>query len=94
MGVYLDAVKDVNSRHPFDSASIERKASETSCRNRRAVYVVDVLPGSDGGCQQAEPEATRGFFQLHLPGDREPAASLINRAESSGYSALVLTVGS
>jgi hypothetical protein len=28
MGVYLDAVKGVNSRYPFDSESIERKASE------------------------------------------------------------------
>jgi lactate 2-monooxygenase len=28
MGVYLDAVKGVNSRYPFDSQSIESKASE------------------------------------------------------------------
>src|SRR6478672_1549689 len=28
MGVYLDAVKGVNSRYPFDFQSIERKASE------------------------------------------------------------------
>src|SRR5258705_9819021 len=28
MGVYLDAVKGVTSRYPFDSQSIERKASE------------------------------------------------------------------
>jgi lactate 2-monooxygenase len=35
---------------------------------------------------------TPNFYQLYLPGDRELAASLINRAETSGYSALVLTV--
>ncbi|MFJ9711516.1 hypothetical protein [Streptomyces sp. NPDC101234] len=28
IGVHLDAVKGVNSRYPFDSASIERKAAE------------------------------------------------------------------
>jgi lactate 2-monooxygenase len=37
---------------------------------------------------------TPNFYQLYLPGDRELAASLINRAETSGYSALVLTVDS
>jgi lactate 2-monooxygenase len=38
--------------------------------------------------------ATPGFFQLYLPNDRDLAASLINRAETSGYSALILTVDS
>ena len=28
LGVYVDAVKGVNSRYPFDFQSIERKASE------------------------------------------------------------------
>jgi lactate 2-monooxygenase len=37
---------------------------------------------------------TPSFFQLYLPADRELAVSLINRAETSGYSALVLTVDS
>ena len=37
---------------------------------------------------------TPNFYQLYLPGDRELAASFINRAETSGYSALVLTVDS
>ena len=37
---------------------------------------------------------TPSFFQLYLPGDRELAASLISRAEASGYSALVVTVDS
>jgi lactate 2-monooxygenase len=37
---------------------------------------------------------TPTFFQLYLPGDRELAASLINRAETAGYSALVVTVDS
>src|SRR4051794_8478390 len=37
---------------------------------------------------------TPNLYQLYLPGDRELAASLINRAETSGYSALVLTVDS
>ena len=35
---------------------------------------------------------TPSFFQLYLPADRELAASLISRAEASGYSALVVTV--
>ena len=34
------------------------------------------------------------FFQLYLPTDRELAASLIHRAETSGYSALLVTVDS
>ena len=34
------------------------------------------------------------FHQLYLPSDRELAASLINRAETSGYSALMVTVDS
>ena len=38
--------------------------------------------------------ATPSFFQLYLPADRELAASLISRAEASGYSALVVTVDS
>jgi lactate 2-monooxygenase len=37
---------------------------------------------------------TPSFFQLYLPSDRELAASLINRAERSGYSGLVVTVDS
>jgi lactate 2-monooxygenase len=46
--------------------------------------------------EQVKPHtgATPGFFQLYLPNDRELAASLINRAETSGYSALILTVDS
>ena len=38
--------------------------------------------------------ATPNFFQLYLPGDRELAASFLDRAESSGYSSLVVTVDS
>jgi isopentenyl diphosphate isomerase/L-lactate dehydrogenase-like FMN-dependent dehydrogenase len=34
------------------------------------------------------------FYQLYLPDDRDLAASLINRAETSGYSALMVTVDS
>ncbi|HXO82523.1 MAG TPA: alpha-hydroxy-acid oxidizing protein [Mycobacterium sp.] len=34
------------------------------------------------------------FYQLYLPDDRELAASLISRAETSGYSALMVTVDS
>jgi lactate 2-monooxygenase len=37
---------------------------------------------------------TPSFFQLYLPSDRELAASLISRAERSGYSGLVVTVDS
>jgi FMN-dependent dehydrogenase len=42
--------------------------------------------------EQVSPHAgaTPIFFQLYLPNDRELAASLINRAETSGYSALLL----
>ena len=32
-GVYADAVRGVNSRYPFDFASIERKASVTGARS-------------------------------------------------------------
>jgi lactate 2-monooxygenase len=44
--------------------------------------------------EQVSPHAgaTPTFFQLYLPNDRELAASLISRAETSGYSALILTV--
>jgi lactate 2-monooxygenase len=44
--------------------------------------------------EQVRPHAgaTPAFFQLYLPNDRELAASLISRAETSGYSALILTV--
>ena len=44
--------------------------------------------------EQVRPHAgaTSAFFQLYLPNDRELAASLISRAETSGYSALILTV--
>ncbi|MFZ0230194.1 MAG: alpha-hydroxy-acid oxidizing protein [Mycobacterium sp.] len=34
------------------------------------------------------------FYQLYLPDDRELAASLISRAETSGYTALMVTVDS
>lgn len=35
---------------------------------------------------------TPGFFQLYTPKDRDVAESLINRAETAGYRALVVTV--
>jgi len=38
--------------------------------------------------------ATPSFFQLYLPGDRELAASFLDRAEASGYSSVVVTVDS
>jgi lactate 2-monooxygenase len=38
--------------------------------------------------------STPSFFQLYLPGDRELAASFLDRAESSGYSSVVVTVDS
>jgi lactate 2-monooxygenase len=37
---------------------------------------------------------TPSFFQLYLPGDRELASSFLDRAESSGYSSVVVTVDS
>jgi lactate 2-monooxygenase len=174
MGVYIDAVNGINSRYPFDSESIERKASEalpdwvyryvsaaagdgrTQRANIAAYSRYGIIPrmmvspperdlsitlfgqrfdtpvflcpiGLIGLCApdfqgdvaaaqasaatgvpftlstfaQAPMEqvkthtgATPGFFQLYLPNDRELAASLINRAETSGYSALILTVDS
>jgi isopentenyl diphosphate isomerase/L-lactate dehydrogenase-like FMN-dependent dehydrogenase len=174
IGVYIDAVNGINSRYPFDSESIERKASEalpdwvyryvsaaagdgrTQRANIAAYSRYGIIPrmmvspperdlsitlfgqrfdtpvflcpiGLIGLCApdfqgdvaaaqasaatgvpftlstfaQAPMEqvkthtgATPGFFQLYLPNDRELAASLINRAETSGYSALILTVDS
>jgi lactate 2-monooxygenase len=38
--------------------------------------------------------STPSFFQLYLPGDRKLAASFLDRAESSGYSSVVVTVDS
>lgn len=35
---------------------------------------------------------TPGFFQLYVPKDRELAASLVQRAETAGYKAIVVTV--
>jgi lactate 2-monooxygenase len=35
---------------------------------------------------------TPGVFQLHMPKDRELAASFVKRAESSGYKAIVVTL--
>jgi lactate 2-monooxygenase len=41
-----------------------------------------------------EAGTTPTFFQLYLPDDRELAASLIDRAQAAGYSALMVTVDS
>lgn len=38
--------------------------------------------------------STPAYFQLYLPGDKELAASFLDRAESSGYSSVVMTVDS
>jgi lactate 2-monooxygenase len=172
IGVYFDAVHGVNSRYPFDSASIERKASEAlpewvyryvsaaagDGRTQRAniaaysrygiiprmmispperdlsitlfgkrfnspVFLCPIgliglcAPDFRGDVAAAQASATTGvpftlstfaqtpmeqvsshtgdtprFFQLYMPNDRDLAASLINRAEASGYSALILTV--
>jgi lactate 2-monooxygenase len=174
MGVYIDAVNGINSRYPFDSESIERKASEAlpdwvyryvsaaagDGRTQRAniaaysrygiiprmmvspperdlsitlfgqrfdtpVFLCPIgliglcAPDFQGDVAAAQASAATGvpftlstfaqapmeqvkthtgatpaFFQLYLPNDRELAASLINRAETSGYSALILTVDS
>lgn len=40
----------------------------------------------------AEFGDTPGFFQLYTPKDRELAASLVRRAEASGYKAIVVTL--
>src|SRR6201991_1067584 len=174
MGVYLDAVKGVNSRYPFDYASIERKAAEAlpdwvyryvssaagDGRTQRAniaaysrygitprmmvspperdlsitlfdkhfdspIFMCPIgliglcAPDFQGDVAAARASAATGvpftlstfsqgpmedvikhagstpsFFQLYLPGDRELAASFLDRAESSGYSGLVVTVDS
>ena len=173
-GVYAEAVRGVNTRYPFDFASIERKASEAlpdwvyryvsaaagDGRTQRAniaafscygivprmmvspperdlsiqlfgkrlaspMFLAPIglvglcAPDFHGDVAAAEASAATGvpftlstftqtrmedvikhagetpnFFQLYLPADRELAASLINRAETSGYSALVVTVDS
>src|SRR4029077_21121588 len=54
MGVYLDAVKGVNSRYPFDSQSIERKASEAL---PDWVYRYVSSAAGDGRTQRANIEA-------------------------------------
>src|SRR6476660_9397205 len=172
MGVDLDAVKGVNSRYPFDSESIERKASEAlppwvyryvsaaagDGRTQRANIAaysrygitprmmvspperdlsIDLFgkhlpspmfmspigliglcsPDFQGDVAAARASADTGvpftlstfsqapmedvikhagdtpnFYQLYLPADRELAASLINRAERSGYAGLIVTV--
>ena len=171
-GVYAEAVRGVNSRYPFDFASIERKASETlpdwvyryvsaaagDGRTQRAninaysrygivprmmvspperdlsiglfgkrlaspIFMCPIglvglcAPDFQGDAAAAQASAatavpftlstfsqspmedvikhageTPSFFQLYLPGDRELAASFINRAERSGYCGLVVTV--
>jgi isopentenyl diphosphate isomerase/L-lactate dehydrogenase-like FMN-dependent dehydrogenase len=174
MQVYLDALRGVNSRYPFDFESIQRKAAEAL---PEWVYRYVSAAAGDGRTQQANIDAyahygiiprmmvsppdrdlsinlvnkrfnspiflcpigliglcapdfqgdlaaarasaltgvpftlstfsqapmedvieqtgsTPSFFQLYLPADRELASSLIGRAESSGYSALVVTVDS
>ncbi|MEU1158205.1 alpha-hydroxy-acid oxidizing protein, partial [Streptomyces sp. NPDC005918] len=40
----------------------------------------------------AELGGTPGFFQLYTPTDRELAASLVHRAEKSGFKAIVVTL--
>src|SRR6476659_6090436 len=172
--VYLDAVKGVNSRYPFDSQSIERKAAEAlpdwvyryvssaagDGRTQRAniaaysrygitprmmvspperdlsitlfdkhfdspIFMCPIgliglcAPDFQGDVAAARASAATGvpftlstfsqapmedvikhagstpnFFQLYLPGDRELAASFLDRAESSGYSSMVVTVDS
>src|SRR5271167_1571920 len=141
-GVYAEAVRGVNSRYPFDFASIERKAAQalpdwvyryvsaaagdgrTQRANIAAYSRYGIVPRMmvspperDLAAARASAETgvpftlstfsqtplenvikqtgtTPTFFQLYLPGDRELAASLIHRAESAGYSALVVTVDS
>ena len=173
-GVYAQAVKGVNSRFPFDSATIERKAAEAlpdwvyryvsaasgDGRTQRAnidayshygivprmmvspperdlsvelfgkhlaspIFMCPIglvglcAPDFQGDVAAATASAATGvpftlstfsqqpmetvikhagdtpsFFQLYLPGDRELAASFINRAETSGYAGLVVTVDS
>jgi lactate 2-monooxygenase len=54
LGVYLDAVKGVNSRYPFDFRSIERKAAETL---PDWVYRYVSAAAGDGRTQQANIDA-------------------------------------
>jgi lactate 2-monooxygenase len=54
LGVYLDALKGVNSRYPFDFRSIERKAAETL---PDWVYRYVSAAAGDGRTQQANIDA-------------------------------------
>jgi lactate 2-monooxygenase len=54
LGVYLDAVKGVNSRYPFDFRSVERKAAETL---PDWVYRYVSAAAGDGRTQQANIDA-------------------------------------
>src|ERR1700685_2254394 len=53
-GVYAEAMRGVNSRYPFDFASIERKASETL---PEWVYRYVSAAAGDGRTQRANVEA-------------------------------------
>ena len=57
IGVYLDAVKGVNSRYPFDFLSIERKASEAL---PDWVYRYVSAAAGDGRPHSAGAEPVRG----------------------------------
>jgi isopentenyl diphosphate isomerase/L-lactate dehydrogenase-like FMN-dependent dehydrogenase len=54
MGAYIDAVKGVNPRYPFDFRSIERKAAETL---PEWVYRYVYAAAGDGRTQQANVDA-------------------------------------
>jgi lactate 2-monooxygenase len=54
MGVYIDAVKGVNPRYPFDFRSIERKAAETL---PEWVYRYVYAAAGDGRTQRANVDA-------------------------------------
>ena len=68
MGVYLDAVKGVNSRYPFDFQSIERKASEAL---PDWVYRYVSAAAGDGRTQRANIFTVRN----HSPADQHPPRS-------------------
>ncbi|MEV7390767.1 MULTISPECIES: alpha-hydroxy-acid oxidizing protein [unclassified Streptomyces] len=80
IGVYLDAVKGVNSRYPFDSASIERKAAEAL---PEWVYRYVSAAAGDGRTQRANIDAYARYGivprMMVSPPDRDLSTTLFGK---------------
>jgi lactate 2-monooxygenase len=64
-----------------------RAAATTGVAMMASVFAADPLEDV-----ASELGGTPGFFQLYVPNDRELATSLVHRAETAGYQALVVTL--